>query len=105
MEGSFGMDFTQLIFRWLHVIAGVTWIGHLYFFNWVNGAFTKTLDADAKKKVVPQLMPRALYWFRWGAAYTWITGILLIGMVYYMGYDVAGRRQGPERRPRVRASS
>src|SRR5688572_4669128 len=85
MEGSFGLDFTQLIFRWIHVLAGVVWIGHLYFFNWVNGPFAKTLDGDSKKKVVPQLMPRALYWFRWGAAYTWITGILLLGMVYYMG--------------------
>src|ERR1700752_2065067 len=85
MEGSFAMDFVQLIFRWIHVLAGVAWIGHLYFFNWVNGPFQKTLDGDAKKKVVPQLMPRALYWFRWGAAYTWITGILLLGMVYYHG--------------------
>jgi uncharacterized membrane protein len=85
MEGSFAMDFTQLIFRWIHVLAGVAWIGHLYFFNWVNGPMQKALDGDAKKKVVPQMMPRALYWFRWGAMYTWITGILLLGMVYYMG--------------------
>jgi len=75
----------QLIFRWLHVVAGVAWIGHLYFFNWVNGPFAKTMDAATKKAVVPELMPRALYWFRWGAAWTWITGILLAGLVYYMG--------------------
>jgi uncharacterized membrane protein len=49
----------------------------------VNGQVAKTYDADSKKKVVPELMPRALYWFRWGAAYTWGTGILLAGMVYY----------------------
>lgn len=85
MEGTLGMDIMQGVFRWLHVLAGVMWIGHLYFFNFVNGPFGKTLDADSKKKVVPQLMPRALYWFRWGAAYTWITGILLLGLVYYMG--------------------
>jgi uncharacterized membrane protein len=78
-------NWLQLIFRWLHVIAGVMWIGHLWFFNFVNGQVAKTYDADSKKKVVPELMPRALYWFRWGAAYTFITGILLLGLVYYMG--------------------
>src|SRR5215467_8126622 len=75
----------NLIFRWIHVLAGVMWIGHLWFFNFVNGQVAKTYDAESKKKVVPELMPRALYWFRWGAAYTWITGILLLGLVYYMG--------------------
>jgi uncharacterized membrane protein len=72
------------IFRWIHVVSGIMWIGHLYFFNFVNGQVAKTYDADSKKKVVPELMPRALYWFRWGAAYTWITGIFLAGLVYYM---------------------
>src|SRR5256712_84710 len=75
----------ELIFRWTHVVAGVMWIGHLYFFNFVNSQLAKTYDADSKKKVVPELMPRALYWFRWGAAYTWITGVLLLGIVYYQG--------------------
>src|SRR5438067_3197920 len=75
----------QLLFRWLHVIAGVMWIGHLWFFNFVNAQVAKTYDAASKKAVVPQLMPRALFWFRWGAAFTWISGILLMGLVYYMG--------------------
>jgi len=75
--------FLDPLFRWLHVFAGITWIGLLYFFNFVNGPFAATLDADSKKKVVPELMPRALFWFRWGAAYTWITGILLLGIVFY----------------------
>jgi uncharacterized membrane protein len=61
------------------------WIGHLWFFNFVNSQVAKTYDADSRKKVVPELMPRALYWFRWGAAYTWISGILLLGIVYYGG--------------------
>lgn len=78
-------NWLQLLFRWLHVIAGVMWIGHLWFFNFVNAQVAKTYDADSKKKVIPELMPRALYWFRWGAAYTFITGILLLGLVYYMG--------------------
>ncbi len=74
----------EAAFRWIHVVAGVMWIGHLYFFNFVNSHVAKTFDADSKKKVVPELMPRALYWFRWGAAYTWVSGILLLGLVYYM---------------------
>jgi uncharacterized membrane protein len=78
-------EWLNLVFRWIHVIAGVVWIGHLYFFNFVNAHLAKTYDADSKKKVVPELMPRALYFFRWGAAWTWITGFLLLGIVYYGG--------------------
>ena len=76
-------NWMQLILRWAHVVAGIIWIGHLYFFNWVNGPFQAKLDAPTKKIVSPELMPRALFWFRWGAAWTWITGILLAGLVYY----------------------
>jgi uncharacterized membrane protein len=76
-------NWLQLIFRWAHVVAGIIWIGHLYFFNWVNGPFQGKLDGATKKIVNPELMPRALFWFRWGAAWTWITGILLAGLVYY----------------------
>jgi uncharacterized membrane protein len=78
------MNIFESFFRWLHIIAGVIWIGHLYFFNFVNAHLNPTLDADTRRKVVPELMPRALFWFRWGAAFTWVTGILLLGMVYYM---------------------
>lgn len=78
------MEWLNALFRWIHVVAGVIWIGHLYFFNFVNGPFEKTLDGDSKKKVVPELRPRALYFFRWGAAYTWITGVLLLALVVYM---------------------
>jgi uncharacterized membrane protein len=77
------MNFIESIFRWIHVVAGILWIGLLYFFNWVNSAFAPTMDAETKKKVVPELMPRALYWFRWGAAFTWVTGVLLLLLVYY----------------------
>jgi len=77
-------EWTQALVRWAHVVAGVMWIGHLWFFNFVNGPFAGTLDKDTKPKVVPELMPRALYWFRWGAAWTWVTGVLLLGVVFYM---------------------
>ncbi|MBK5258810.1 MAG: urate hydroxylase PuuD [Thermoanaerobaculia bacterium] len=77
----------QLLLRWAHVVAGIIWIGQLYFFNWVNAHFMKTLDGPTKKIVFPELMPRALYWFRWGAAWTWITGLLLGGLIYYHGRE------------------
>jgi uncharacterized membrane protein len=67
----------DLFFRWLHVLAGITWIGHLYFFNFVNVPFQATMDAATKKLVNPQLIPRALWWFRWGAMITFIAGVIL----------------------------
>ncbi|UCE04099.1 MAG: urate hydroxylase PuuD [Candidatus Latescibacterota bacterium] len=75
----------ESLFRWAHVVAGILWIGLLYFFNWVNSAFAPTMDGDTKKKVVPELLPRALFWFRWGAAWTWFTGVLLLALVFYHG--------------------
>ena len=77
------MDILNALFRWLHILAGIIWIGLLYFFNWVNAPFAATMDGDTKKKVVPELMPRVLFWFRWGAAWTWITGVLLLFIVFY----------------------
>lgn len=84
------MAFIESIFRWLHVFVGILWIGHLYFFNFVNGAFAATMDAETKRKVVPELMPRALFWFRWGAFWTWITGVLLLMLVFYHSEVVFG---------------
>src|SRR5262245_7130129 len=84
----------QLGLRWIHVVAGVLWIGLLYFFNFVNATFAPTMDGDTKKKVVPQLMPRALYFFRWGAAWTWLTGFFLLFFVYYHGYGGSNLVEG-----------
>ena len=78
-------EWLNLIFRWIHVLAGVMWIGHLWFFNFVNAQLAKTYTPEGKKQVLPELMPRALYWFRWGALYTWVTGILLLYVVYWAG--------------------
>ena len=68
-----------MIFRWIHLLAGITWIGLLYFFNLVNVPFMKELDAQTKGKVIPSLMPRALWWFRWGSVIT-----VLAGIAYWM---------------------
>jgi uncharacterized membrane protein len=88
-------EWLNAIFRWVHVVAGVMWIGHLWFFNFVNGQVAKTYDPDSRKKVVPELMPRALYWFRWGAAYTWVTGILLLFLLYWFGGAMGEKNMGP----------
>lgn len=47
------MDGLEAIFRWLHIFAGITWIGHLYFFNWVNGPFQAKIDGPTKKPLIP----------------------------------------------------
>ncbi len=73
----------HLILRWLHVLAGITWIGHLYFFNFVNVPLQGALDDATKKAVNPQLMPRALWWFRWGAMITFFAGIALFILIYF----------------------
>jgi uncharacterized membrane protein len=91
------MAVIEAAFRWVHVVAGILWIGHLYFFNFVNAQVAKTYDPDSRKKVVPELMPRALYWFRWGAAYTWLSGLLLAGMVYWSVDNLVDR--GVDGRP------
>lgn len=75
MHGHF-----EMIVRWLHVWAGIIWIGHLYFFNFVNIPLQGSLDDATKKLVNPQLMPRALWWFRWGAMLTFLAGLVLFTM-------------------------
>ncbi len=79
------MDFLSILFRWIHIAAGILWIGLLYWFNFVNIPFAGTMDADTKKKVIPELAPRALYFFRWGAVWTWATGLMLLMLVFYHG--------------------
>jgi len=77
------VEFLSALTRWVHVLAGIVWIGMLYFFNFVNGPFQGTIDGETKKKVNPEVMPRALYWFRWGAAWTWLTGVILLQLVFW----------------------
>lgn len=71
----------RIFLRWAHFVAGITWIGLLYFFNLVNVPVQKALDADTKKKVNPDLLGRALWFFRWGAVVT-----VLVGLAYYAMY-------------------
>jgi uncharacterized membrane protein len=76
-----GDELWRIILRWLHFVAGITWIGLLYFFNLVNVPVQKGLDADTKKKVNPDLLGRALWYFRWGAVVTVLAGLMYYAMV------------------------
>lgn len=71
--------------RWLHILAGITWIGLLYFFNFVNPPFQASLEGDLKAKVNPALLGRALFWFRWGAMFTFLMGLTLLLYKYTAG--------------------
>ncbi len=78
-----------MVFRWIHFLAGVTWIGLLYFFNLVNVPFMKGLDPATKGKVLPSLMSRSLWWFRWGAVLT-----VLMGLAYWGNIVGSDARNG-----------
>jgi uncharacterized membrane protein len=80
-----GAEIVRIILRWSHFVAGITWIGILYFFNLINVNFMKSLDAPTKKVVVPALMPPSLWFFRWGAVVT-----VVAGFGYYAMYILRG---------------
>ena len=94
------MDYNQFlallnpVVKWLHIIAGIIWIGLLYFFNFINSHVAAKMEGDTKKQVVTELMPRTLYWFRWGAAWTWITGIVLLYVIFWAGSVSIGESLG-----------
>jgi uncharacterized membrane protein len=73
----------QLLARWFHIFFGIVWIGHLYFFNFVNVPFQGVLPKELKPQVNPPLILRALWWFRWGAMFTFIFGLLLFVLLYW----------------------
>ncbi|HUL44226.1 MAG TPA: urate hydroxylase PuuD [Bacteroidota bacterium] len=97
-------DWLNLAVRWIHVFAGIMWVGQTYFFTWLDGRFTRMENRAAVKSADdrvwmvhsggfylvdkqkrPVLTPNTLHWFRWEAAATWISGIVLLFLVYYMG--------------------
>ena len=83
--GAGDADWFGIVMRWVHFLAGITWIGLLYFFNLINAAFMKTLDGPTKNIVIPKLMPSALNWFRHGATVTVLAGIVLYFYLYSKG--------------------
>lgn len=97
-------EWLNLIARWIHVFAGIMWIGQTYFFTWLDGRFSEMMDEKGKEKTdarvwmvhsggfyvvekqkIPKRMPGTLHWFKWEAAITWMSGIFLLVLVYYFG--------------------
>ena len=75
------MDFIDFLVRWGHLLFGITWIGMLYYFNFVQGGYFKQATPEALADAKAKLAPSALWWFRWGAMFTFITGLYLLHYV------------------------
>src|SRR3974390_187824 len=98
-------EWVKLLTRWVHVFAGIMWVGTTYYFTWLDGRFSEIekelsgVDGKGKrvwmvhsggfyaveKLKVPDVMPEKLHWFRWEAAITWLSGFVLLFLVYYHG--------------------
>ncbi len=104
--GALVSEWLHLIVRWMHILAGIMWIGTSIFFNWLDSHLEKPATPKKgvegelwmvhsggfyqveKKLVAPSEMPKTLHWFKWEAYFTWITGVVLLGVVYYTGGGV-----------------
>jgi uncharacterized membrane protein len=97
-------EWLNLIFRWIHVFAGIMWVGTTYYFTWLDARLTEEEKAVAntgmaaqiwmvhsggfyvvEKRKVPDLVSRTLHWFRWEAGTTWLSGFALLVLIYYLG--------------------
>jgi uncharacterized membrane protein len=76
------------LLRWIHLLAGVAWIGLLWYFNFVQGEYFKEAEASSKSDAIRKLVPRALWWFRWGAVFTFLSGIAMLGLKQLIGYSI-----------------
>lgn len=100
-------EWLNLLFRWVHVFAGIMWVGTTYYFTWLDARLTEEEKAAINTGVVPQvwmvhsggfyvverrkmpdLVSRTLHWFRWEAATTWLSGFALLVLIYYLGGGV-----------------
>ena len=75
------MDYIDFIARWAHILFGIAWIGLLYYFNFVQGGYMAKASNEAKVDAFTKLVPSALWWFRWAALLTFLTGLILL---YYI---------------------
>ncbi len=97
-------EWLNLIFRWIHVFAGIMWVGTTYYFTWLDARLSEEEKAVAntgtpaqiwmvhsggfyvvEKRKVPDLVSRTLHWFRWEAGTTWLSGMALLIILYYLG--------------------
>ena len=97
-------EWLNLILRWIHVFAGIMWVGTTYYFTWLDARLSEEEKAVrntgetaqiwmvhsggfyvVEKRKVPDLVSRTLHWFRWEAGTTWLSGFALLVLVYYIG--------------------
>ena len=71
----------QSFFRAFHILFGIAWIGLLYYFNFIQAEYVKVAEPDAKADVFKKLAPNALWWFRWAALFTFLTGVILLHQI------------------------
>jgi uncharacterized membrane protein len=76
------------LLRWVHLLAGITWIGLLYYFNFIQGEYFKEADGSAKSDVIQKLVPNALWWFRWAAMLTFISGLIIVYIKHLSGMGI-----------------
>lgn len=102
MKAAFLLESLQFLLRWLHLIAGISWIGNSFYFMWLDASFAAPekkqdhLDGELymvhgghfyhveKRKIHPSAMPGLVHWFKWEATLTWITGFILLIALYYL---------------------
>ena len=83
---SYGIDY---LFRWIHMLTGVAWIGLLYYFNFVQTEYFKEAEDAHRSGAIQKLVPRALWWFRWAAMFTFLTGVALLAYRHMaISYDI-----------------
>ena len=105
MESVVG-EWLNLVLRWTHLVTGIAWIGASFLFMWLDSHLEKPdpprkgVEGELwmthsggfyvveKMDLAPEEVPRTLHWFKWEAAFTWISGFLLLGLVYYMGAEI-----------------
>jgi len=80
VHGSYDVQLWQAVFRWMHVIFGILWIGLLYYFNFVQARKMPEIPAELKPAVSKYIAPEALFWFRWSALFTVLAGICLAAL-------------------------
>jgi uncharacterized membrane protein len=82
---SFDKGWWSFLFRWAHVVGGIMWIGLLYYLNFVQIRMMPKIDAAHRPAVTGHIAPEVLFWFRWGAMWTIITGLILAWLNGYLG--------------------
>ena len=81
------MEMLPGIYRWIHILAGIMWVGMLYYFNFVQVAALKAAQADGTAGgITKHVAPRALFYFRWAALVTWLAGAALLGATFVAAF-------------------